>query len=112
LITALVDVGLALPNALLPQGLDTAIGELNQGVSGGQAQRIALCRSILSGATLWLLDEPTAALDADTRNALIDTIMARARAQQITVVMASHDQTALSRCDHVLTVGHGCLERL
>ncbi|HEY7804062.1 MAG TPA: thiol reductant ABC exporter subunit CydD [Orrella sp.] len=111
LITALADVGLALPHELLPQGLDTAIGELNQGVSGGQAQRIALCRSILSGATLWLLDEPTAALDADTRNALLDTIMVRARAQRVTMVMASHDQEALSRCDQVFTVGHGRLER-
>jgi len=104
LLAALADVGLALPHPLLPAGLDTPIGELNQGVSGGQAQRIALCRALLSGATVWLLDEPTAALDADTREALLDIIMARARDRQITVVMASHDRQALARCDRVLTI--------
>jgi ATP-binding cassette subfamily C protein CydD len=109
LTAALAKVGLDLPHPLLPKGLDTAIGEANQGVSGGQAQRIALCRAILSGATLWLLDEPTAALDSDTRDALLDTIMAQARQQQTTVILASHDAQALARCDRVLHIQDGQL---
>lgn len=98
----LTKVGLSLPNALLPMGLDTQIGETNQGVSGGQAQRIALCRAMVSHATLWLLDEPTAALDSDTRDALLDALTQHTRRRDITVIMASHDREALARCDRVL----------
>lgn len=107
---ALAKVGLPLPHPLLPQGLETPIGEISTGVSGGQAQRIALCRAMLSGATLWLLDEPTAALDADTRDALLDTVMAHAREHQTTVILASHDKAALARCDRVLRIEHSQLQ--
>lgn len=103
-------VGLSLPNPLLPAGLDTPIGEVNQGVSGGQAQRLALARAILSGATLWFLDEPTAALDEQTRDQVLQTLMQQARAKAVTVVMASHDAVALSRCDRVLTIEHANLK--
>ncbi len=107
LIQALAQVGLPLPNPLLPAGLDTQIGETNQGVSGGQAQRIALARALLSGATLWLLDEPTAALDDQTRDSLLQTVMQQARARGITIVMASHDPVALAQCDRVMVLDQG-----
>jgi ATP-binding cassette subfamily C protein CydD len=100
----LAQVGLPLPNPLLPAGLDSTIGELNQGVSGGQAQRLAIARAIVSGATLWLLDEPTAALDTDTRDALLDTLISAARERNITIIMASHDLAVLARCDRVLHI--------
>lgn len=102
--TALAKVGLPLPNALLPVGLDTPIGETNEGVSGGQAQRIALCRAMISGARLWLLDEPTAALDADTRDSLLDAMLTYAREHEITLVLTSHDKAVLSRCDRAIYV--------
>ena len=108
--SALAHVGLPLPNSLLPAGLDTPIGETNQGVSGGQAQRIALCRAMVSGATLWLLDEPTAALDADTRDSLLDAMLLHAKTHQITLIIASHDSDVLARCDRVLTLARGKLE--
>lgn len=108
--TALATVGLALPNPLLPKGLDTQIGEANQGVSGGQAQRIALCRAMVSGATLWLLDEPTAALDAETRDHLINAMLAHAKQHNITLVIASHDSVLLARCDRVVMLSDGTLQ--
>lgn len=107
MLAMLAKVGLALPNPLLPEGLERPIGETNAGVSGGQAQRIALARAMLSPATLWLLDEPTAALDADTRDELLDALVAHVREQQITVVMASHDNKALACCDRVMTLQGG-----
>jgi len=100
----LAKVGLALPDPLLPSGLDTAIGETNRGVSGGQAQRIALCRAMLSEATLWLLDEPTAALDADTSNKLVQAMVQHARDHNITLIVASHDNEVLAQCDRVVVV--------
>jgi ATP-binding cassette subfamily C protein CydD len=100
--SALAQVGLALPNEELPHGLDTTIGETNRGVSGGQAQRIALARALLSGATIWLLDEPTAALDDATRDALWQAVVNNARAHGVTVVVASHDPVVLAHCDRVI----------
>lgn len=111
MLEALGQVGLALPDAGLPQGLDTQIGETNLGVSGGQAQRIAIARALLSGATLWLLDEPTAALDDATRDALWHAVIKSARARDITVVVASHDPVVLQQCDRVVLVKDGRLSQ-
>lgn len=108
----LAGVGLALPNPLLPGGLDTPIGEANQGVSGGQAQRITLCRAMASDARLWLLDEPTAALDAGTREVLLGTMMAHVKSSGITLVIASHDNDVLSRCDRVVLIKDGSLQEI
>ena len=109
LIQALADAGIKLPDATLVQGLDTPIGDLNRGVSGGQAQRIALARALLNRSTLWLLDEPTAALDEQTRDQLLDTLLNRAKRDHVTVIVASHDQALLARCDKVYSIQAGKL---
>ena len=102
LLEALSAAGLPLPDPALPDGLDTQIGEQNRGVSGGQAQRIALARALLKGSRLWILDEPTAALDESTRNDLIETLVALSRRLQVAVLVASHDEALLNACDRVV----------
>lgn len=107
LLAALDAVGLPVPQATLPQGLATPIGDGDTGVSGGQAQRIGVARALLSGATLWLLDEPTAALDEATRDRLLDRLLPLARAAGAAVLLASHDPVVLARCDRVLALDAG-----
>ena len=58
----------------LPQGLDTVLGESGQGLSVGQAQRVALARLFLRSPTLVLLDEPTAHLDDESARLVSDGI--------------------------------------
>jgi ATP-binding cassette subfamily C protein CydD len=76
----------------LPQGLDTIVGEGGYGLSGGQAQRIAIARAFLKNAPLLLLDEPTAHLDPATEAEVFESLKRLAVGR--TVIMASHSAQA------------------
>jgi ATP-binding cassette subfamily C protein CydD len=76
----------------LPNGLDTVIGEDGYGLSGGQAQRIAIARAFIRDAPLVLLDEPTAHLDPATEADVLDSL--RRLTVGRTVVLASHSSAA------------------
>jgi len=73
----------------LPHGIDTVLGMRGQGLSGGQAQRLALARMFLSDARVLLLDEPTAHLDPASRDHVLASIAAFARGR--TLLLATHD---------------------
>ncbi len=70
-------------------------------VSGGQAQRIAMCRALVSDPSVLLGDEPTGNLDSATADVVIDK-MRTAAADGRTVVIATHDQNVVEICDQVL----------
>ena len=78
--------------AALPDGLDTMVGEGGYGLSGGQAQRIAIARAYLKNAPLLLLDEPTAHLDPATEQDVLDSL--RRLSIGRTVILASHSAAA------------------
>lgn len=103
----LQQVGLGELLAALPEGLETALSEAGQGLSGGQLQRLALARALLRGAPLWLLDEPTAQLDADTSAALRTVLAASSRGHS--VLLATHDRSHLEWVDRVVVLQQGRL---
>ncbi|NLY64446.1 MAG: thiol reductant ABC exporter subunit CydD [Alcaligenaceae bacterium] len=74
----------------LAQGLDTVLGTRGHGVSGGQAHRLALARLFLTNPKLVLLDEPTAYLDGQTRDAVTRAILRFAQGRALLVV--THDE--------------------
>ena len=78
--------------AALPDGLDTRVGEGGYGLSGGQAQRLAIARAFLKNAPLLLLDEPTAHLDPATEADVLDSL--RRLALGRTVILVSHASAA------------------
>ncbi|WP_230989592.1 thiol reductant ABC exporter subunit CydD [Devosia faecipullorum] len=83
--------------AALPDGLDTIIGEDGIGLSGGQAQRVALARLFLRDASLILMDEPTAHLDTELEAEIIGTLLEYATGR--TIIIATHSQSLANRMD-------------
>ncbi|TAK19362.1 MAG: thiol reductant ABC exporter subunit CydC [Myxococcaceae bacterium] len=71
-------------------GLTARVGERGALVSGGQAQRIALARAILAGFPVLVLDEPTANVDPDRADALVEDLLAAAAGDERAVVLISH----------------------
>ncbi len=60
-------------------------------LSGGQAQRVAIARSMINQPTLILLDEPTGAVDTETAQQLVDLLKRLNREDQVTIVIVTHD---------------------
>lgn len=76
-----------------PLGLDTPVGPQASGISGGQAQLIALLRALFSGPRLVLLDEPTASMDAAMESvvlAILRDLRAGRHGPPPTIVMITH----------------------
>jgi ATP-binding cassette subfamily C protein CydD len=92
----------------LPDGLDTLVGEGGYGLSGGQAQRIAIARAFLKDAPLLLLDEPTAHLDPATESEVLDGL--RRLAAGRTVILASHSAAARAFSGRLLDIRNGRIE--
>ena len=91
----------------LPQGYDTLVGENGARLSGGERQRIAIARAILKDAPIWLLDEPTAHLDATTAREIMETL--RALTATRTTLILVHDLRGLDFAGHVLQLNAGRL---
>jgi ATP-binding cassette subfamily C protein CydD len=92
----------------LPEGRDTKVGEGGYGLSGGQAQRIAIARAFLKNAPLLLLDEPTAHLDPATEGEVLDGL--RRLAAGRTVILASHSAAAWAFAGRRLDMRDGRIE--
>jgi len=95
---------------LLPQGLHTIIGEKNAGLSGGQAQRVALARVLLKEAPIVLLDEPTAFLDE--KNIEIIFNLFKKWKKQKTVLIATHDARVEKQVDRIIQLSEEKNERI
>lgn len=73
-------------------------------ISGGQAQRVALCRALLKGPKIVLADEPTGNLDAVSADAVWEAL-ASAGQSGVTVVIATHDVRRLREAEGVVMLG-------
>ena len=82
----------------LPNGLDTILGENGAGLSEGQAQRVAIARSLLRPGKILLLDEATSALDSQTERTFLKNL--KKEIGDRTVLFITHHAEIASFCDY------------
>ncbi|WP_345820370.1 thiol reductant ABC exporter subunit CydD [Bacillus pumilus] len=107
---AVCEAGLSQLVAQLPNGLDEVIGEQGRGLSGGQAQRIALARTVLGQRSIMLLDEPTAHLDIETEYELKKTMLPLF--EDKLVFLATHRLHWMPDMDEIIVMDQGTIAEM
>ncbi len=92
---------------LLPQGIDTPVGDQAARLSVGQAQRVAVARALLNPCQLLLLDEPAASLDAHSEQRVMQALNAASLRQ--TTLMVTHQLEGLADWDAVWVMQNGSI---
>jgi ATP-binding cassette, subfamily B, bacterial MsbA len=90
---------------MLPQGLDTLIGQNGAKLSGGQRQRLAIARALLKDAPLLILDEATSALDSESERQVqtaLDVLM-----RNRTTLIIAHRLSTVERADRIVVLDAG-----
>ena len=92
-------------------GLKDRRNHLPSELSGGEMQRVALCRALVTSPELVLADEPTGNLDAWTGAGILKILTElAAETQKFALVMVTHSPEAAAICDRVLTLENGVLK--
>jgi ATP-binding cassette subfamily C protein CydC len=94
----------------LPAGFETFVGAHGHALSGGQARRLALARTLLRDAPVLVLDEPTEGLDAETEVQVLDALLESAPDK--TILLLTHRSARLERMDRLLWLEKGTLVRV
>jgi len=93
----------------LPEGLDTRTGPGGRWLSGGERQRIGIARALLKKPGFLVLDEPTAALDADTQERLMDALSNLEHT--MSVLLITHRPELLRLADRIIGIEDGRITR-
>jgi subfamily B ATP-binding cassette protein MsbA len=91
--------------ARMPHGYDTMVGERGLTLSGGQRQRIGIARVIVRNNPILLLDEPTAALDAESERVVMDALERLMKGR--TVLTIAHRLATIRDADQIVVIAAG-----
>jgi putative ABC transport system ATP-binding protein len=81
-------------------------------MSGGQQQRVAIARSLSNQPSVLLCDEPTANLDLDTGQEILDILRDLNKKRKVTIICATHDHRIMSICDRLIWIRDGKIDRI
>lgn len=93
----------------LPSGYETAIGDGGMGLSGGQAQRIAIARALVRKPAVLILDEATSALDVESSNLVRATIKSLIddSSRAMTVILITHHRDMMEIAERIVVLDRG-----
>jgi len=89
----------------MPDGYDTEIGERGLTLSGGQRQRIGIARAIIRNSPILILDEPTAALDSESEQVVIEALERAMKGR--TVITIAHRLSTIRDADKIVVLKDG-----
>jgi ATP-binding cassette, subfamily B, multidrug efflux pump len=90
---------------MLPEGLETLVGEKGVALSGGQKQRISIARALIKDPEILILDDSLSAVDAKTEKKIIDNIRRERNAK--TTIITTHRMSAVEHADHIVVLEDG-----
>lgn len=91
-------------------GLDSRVSDSVVGhLSGGEQQRVAVCRALVTRPALVLADEPTGNLDTGIGNEIASSLVSYARDNRALVIIATHNHALAELCDRTLVLRAGRL---
>ena len=90
---------------ILPEGLETLVGEKGVALSGGQKQRISIARALIKDPEILILDDSLSAVDAKTEKRIIDNI--REVRQEKTTIIVSHRMSAVQHASRIIVLDEG-----
>ncbi len=79
-------------------------------LSGGEQQRVAICRALVNDPQIIFADEPTGNLDSDNSTAIINILVKLHQDRQMTLIIATHSQSLASRADKVVRLHDGRIQ--
>lgn len=86
-------------------GIEALLGRMPRTLSGGEMQRVAIGRALLSGPRFLLMDEPLSSLDEDRRDGIMTVIERIRDTMDLPILYVSHDRREVERlADHVITL--------
>lgn len=83
----------------------TQVGELGSKLSGGERQRVLIARGMLKKAEIFLFDEATSSLDAQTEKKIVDEMSYILKGK--TVILCAHRLTSIADADKIIVMGNG-----
>ncbi|MET0787280.1 MAG: ABC transporter ATP-binding protein, partial [Paenisporosarcina sp.] len=92
---------------MLPQGLETLVGEKGVALSGGQKQRISIARALIKNPEILLLDDSLSAVDAKTESKIIENIQKERKGK--TTIITTHRLSAIQHADWILVLDDGVI---
>ncbi|MEI4274216.1 ABC transporter ATP-binding protein [Klenkia sp. LSe6-5] len=91
-------------------GIDSCSERRPSQLSGGQGQRVAVARAMISRPAVVFADEPTGSLDTAAGELVLSLLIESARRHKAAILLVTHDQTVAARADRVINVQDGIVE--